>query len=106
MAGEILLPVTGWKNKQGTADRACICGSWQQHWINLSRREWPYYCTVAACTRRATVGAHVINTDARTSGEWIVPLCDSCNKRTDAFTLTLDTALEPANRAETCEKRR
>ena len=26
---------SGWKNKVGTADRACKCGSWKNHWIVL-----------------------------------------------------------------------
>ena len=27
---------TGWKNKVGTAERACKCGSWKNHWIKFS----------------------------------------------------------------------
>ena len=27
---------TGWKNKSGTKDRQCKCGSWKIHWMNYS----------------------------------------------------------------------
>lgn len=29
----------GWKNKAGTQDRKCKCGSWKQHWINNSGKD-------------------------------------------------------------------
>lgn len=36
----------GWKNKVGTQDRECKCGSWKQHWINFSGKKWPEKCSV------------------------------------------------------------
>ena len=37
---------SGWKNKVGTADRACKCGSWKNHWIKFSDKAWPAKCSV------------------------------------------------------------
>lgn len=58
---------SGWKNKVGTADRACKCGSWKNHWIKFSGKEWPAKCSVVGCNNSATVGAHVYNKNV--SGE-------------------------------------
>lgn len=91
-----------WKNKNGTADRACSCGTWKQHWINFSRKSWPDVCSVYGCTNKPTLGAHVINSEV--SGEQIVPMCGSCNKLTKYFDLKDKTTLVSANKSETCEK--
>lgn len=96
------LPNSGWSNKAGTSDRACKCGSWSQHWVNYSGKSWPTTCSVQNCNNKATVGGHVIN--GAVTGERIVPLCDSCNKVSSAFSLKGSITLPSANRAETCEK--
>jgi len=96
---------TGWKNKLGTSDRACRCGSWSNHWLNYcGDQSWPSTCSVAGCNNRATVGGHVINSEV--VGEFIVPLCDSCNKLEIRFALKINRSLSSANRALTCEKYR
>lgn len=92
----------GWKNKVGTQDRACKCGSWKNHWINFSGEKWPEKCSVSGCNNDATLGAHVYN--PKVSGEKIIPACDSCNKRADEFSLKSGVTLVSANRWETCEK--
>ena len=91
-----------WKNKNGTGDRTCSCGSWKQHWINYSGRSWPDECSVSRCANKPTLGAHVIN--SKVPGEKIVPMCDSCNKKTEYFDLKNNTILVNANKSETCEK--
>lgn len=96
------LLVTGWKNKRGTADRACKCGTWKQHWLNFSGETWPTSCSVGGCTKAPTLGAHVINPDV--TGERIVPMCDSCNKLSDDFSLKGGVSCPSANKSETCEK--
>ena len=93
---------SGWKNKVGTADRACKCGSWKNHWIKFSDKAWPAKCSVEGCNNSATVGAHVYNKNV--SGEKIIPACDSCNKRTDHFSLKYGVTLVSANKSERCEK--
>jgi hypothetical protein len=92
----------GWKNKKGTSTRSCKCGSWKQHWINCSGKEWPEKCSVLGCNNRATLGAHIINTDV--SGEYIVPACDSCNKLDSEFDLKGGISLVSANKQKTCEQ--
>ena len=96
------LPNKNWKNKRGTGERTCRCGSWEQHWINYSHKHWPSECSVLGCSNEPTVGAHVINADVE--GERIVPMCKVCNNRTDYFALKGNVACVPANRSETCDK--
>lgn len=95
------LPCKGWKNKVGTSDRSCTCGSWKQHWKNISGEEWPTFCSVDGCYNKATLGAHIYNSNA--SGEWIAPMCDSCNKLSGEFSLKRETTLVPANQSKTCD---
>lgn len=98
------LPTYGWKNKVGTAGRSCKCGSWKQHWINGSGKEWPIFCCVAGCMGIAEVGAHIYNTSTEVHGEYIVPACKRCNARTDEFSLDAGTTLISANKQKTCEQ--
>jgi hypothetical protein len=98
------LPVKNWKNKKGTGERKCRCGSWKDHWINISGKEWPALCSVADCKETPTLGAHVINT--KDLNEKIVPMCDSCNKINESFALKSDVVIVSANTAETCEKQK
>lgn len=90
----------GWKNKNGTGDRACKCGTWKNHWLNFSGEKWPSECSVSGCDNSATLGAHIYN--ANVSGEKIVPVCASCNKKSGEFSLKNGVVLVSANRAETC----
>ena len=94
------LPTNNWKNKKGTADRRCKCGSWKKHWEKFSEQPWPDECSVEGCTSAPELGGHVINPSV--SGEWIVPLCDACNKREGVFSLKRGVVLIKANRSETC----
>lgn len=94
------LPAAGWSNKVGTSSRACVCGTWAQHWVKYARAAWPASCSVLGCCDKPTVGGHVIN--PHVAGERIVPLCGSCNAIAGAFTLKGGILLPSANRAETC----
>ena len=96
------LPTDGWENKAGTSRRStCKCGSWKQHWINFSEEEWPDNCVVSGCYNSAEHGAHVINL-AVSGKEYIIPACETCNNRSDAFSIKGGITLVSANRAETC----
>lgn len=44
------------KNKGGTKDRECSCGSWKKHWENFSGQTWPEKCVVDGCNNEAAVG--------------------------------------------------
>ena len=92
---------TGWKNKKGTSERKCKCKTWKQHWLNFSKEKWPEKCCVKDCKEAAALGAHIYN--SKEEGEWIVPACEACNKRTDEFSLDSNTTLVPANKQKTCE---
>lgn len=96
------LPITGWKNKRGTGVRDCKCGSWKNHWINFSSKDWPKECSVDGCYLKPILGAHIMNPNV--SGEKIVPMCDSCNKLSEEFTLKSGITTVPANTSEICEK--
>lgn len=89
-----------WKNKKGTADRSCGCGSWKNHWINYSGNSWPSNCSVSGCTTSPELGAHVYNTSVE--GEKIVPMCHSCNGLDGTFHLNGAVTLVRANKFETC----
>ena len=94
------IPATSWSNKGGTAERACKCGTWKQHWINFAKKSWPPRCSVKGCFNEPTLGAHVINPSV--TGERIVPMCDSCNRLSGTFTLKNNVSVPSANRAQTC----
>ncbi len=91
-----------WKNKKGTGERTCVCGSWKNHWIKFAKKDWPEYCSVKECGNAPVLGAHVIN--AEVEGERIVPMCDSCNKLQESFDLKGEVTVVRANTRETCEK--
>ena len=92
----------GWKNKKGTSNRSCKCGTWKQHWINNSLEPWPDKCSIKNCNNSATLGAHIIN--SKVEGEKIVPACDSCNKLSGEFSLKGGITLVSANKLKTCEQ--
>lgn len=96
------ITANGWFNKKGTKDRNCSCGSWKDHWINFSNKQWPNKCSVNGCSNIPTLGAHIQNSNV--NGEKIIPMCDSCNKLSTLFNLDGGVTLVSANKAETCEK--
>lgn len=89
-----------WKNKKGTANRTCSCGSWKQYWMNFSEMLWSKYCSVNNCFNRAVLGGHVIHDGSKK--EYIIPMFEACNKLNDAFAIKVDTIRVPANVSETC----
>lgn len=96
------MTATRYVNKKGTADRRCVCGTWKQHWINFSGKEWPDKCLVKGCNAQATLGAHI--TKVGESKEYIIPACVECNQSSSEFQLKQDDCLVSANQAETCGK--
>ena len=89
-----------YKNKNGTGERTCKCGSWKQHWINYSSYSWPSSCQVSGCNDPASVGAHLRRLSD--NKEFIAPLCSACNNRTDNFYLKSDSMIVSADRGKTC----
>ncbi|MBI3551057.1 MAG: hypothetical protein HY077_00945 [Elusimicrobia bacterium] len=95
-------PATGWKIQSDIRFKTCKCGSWNQHWLTVSRRTWPAVCSVPGCFNKATQGARVVNPGD--PGAYIIPACDSCNARADAFAVKNGTIFVDADKAKTCEK--
>ncbi|KAA6464890.1 hypothetical protein DYQ86_02735 [Acidobacteria bacterium AB60] len=90
-------------NINGTATGDCGCGSWLNHWENLSGRPVPQTCAVITCYYRPSAGAHVQKEDGSDSSWFIVPLCEDHNESNS----TLDvgsTPLVPAEATEACAK--
>ncbi len=94
----------GWKNKSGTGERECLCGSWMEHWnkYNYSNSSWPVGCSVRGCLNIPMLGAHVIN--PKVIGEQIIPMCYSCNNKSQSFVLRRDVEFASANTAKTCRR--
>jgi hypothetical protein len=94
---------SGWKNKGGTANLTCKCGSWKDHWCKFSGKDWPRECSVEGCKNKAEVGGHLWKPS---SGDdvIIVPLCKECNNSANKDTMTLKqgTTKVSANTVETC----
>ena len=95
-------PLTGWKNKGGTSDRDAPGGSWKAYWESQTDQDWPDFCCVEGCAKKATDGAHMYcpSIDRR---EWIIPTCHSHNMQKNAvFTLknTMPSDLISANVSE------
>ena len=98
-------PLSGWKNKKGTGERSCKCGSWRNHWLRFSPEPWPTKCAVDGCNNAATLGAHIFLSGTMSpDNEYIIPTCDSCNKLESQFSVKSGTIFVPANRKKTCEK--
>ena len=94
------ITASNWKNKNGTSNRSCNCGTWKNHWINNSGKSWPKECSVEGCSNTPTLGAHIINSSV--SGEKIAPFCDSCNKLSGTFNLKGGITVVSANKSDTC----
>jgi hypothetical protein len=93
------------KNINGTSDTTCRCGSWLNHWKELSGQSIPKYCVEISCYRAPTLGAHV-QKDSPTDKAWyIIPLCDTHNAKAESLEISGSVALVPANVSQTCGKR-
>ena len=91
----------GWKNKNDSADKSCRCGTWKNHWLNYANKSWPSFCAVYGCVHSPTLGALIYN--AVITGEYIVPMCHSCNGLNVTFNLNEGVTPIGANKSEVCE---
>ena len=82
----VLLPADRWSNVVGSAEEQCRCGSWKEHWLNYSKQAWPGNCSVLGCSRPPRMAANVYN--AGVDGQYITPMCETCNKSKETFSLT------------------
>lgn len=100
-----------YRNEQGTADRACFCGTWADHWRKFNPKG-PFFglyvneCSVQGCKGSFEVGGHVKHVIAFGIGDqssYILPMCRQCNGNPDLIFICkvgIDSA--PANVSETC----
>ncbi|EGR5566937.1 hypothetical protein CES77_17880 [Vibrio cholerae] len=91
------------RNINGTSDNKCECTSWLAHWEKFSGKK-AGTCVEKTCTENAVVGAHV-QKDSSTDKSWyIIPLCQSHNKKADEMELYGSPTLVSANVSQTCGK--
>ncbi len=94
------------KNLSGTSDKTCTCGTWLDHWVKISGKPLPNYCSISMCYQKPEVGAHVKKADLLNFSTYIVPMCKACNAKTEVLTLKDSDLLVSANVAETCGKQK
>ena len=70
--------------------------SWLDYW-KAHTGENPYYCKANNCWRTDIVGAHVQKAYGYDQNWYIVPLCTTCNKRTDTFYVDATLVPVPSN---------
>ena len=72
-------------NANGTSRWAAPKGysSWIEYW--MAHKGPVSYCSASRCRGTDLVGAHVRKAYSLDQHLYIVPLCSSCNKRTDIF---------------------
>ena len=70
--------------------------SWLDYW--KAYKGDVHYCSAYGCMGTDLVGAHVRKYNSIDQHVYIVPLCRSCNKRTDAFEVPANLLLPvPSN---------
>lgn len=91
------------KNRNGTSDTKCKCGSLLDHWKKFSNTTVTY-CSEKACTGKELLGAHVQKADSSDQKWYIIPLCNTHNQSTKELEVVDSTVFVSANKKETCEK--
>lgn len=80
------------KNINGTSKNTCYCGSWLQHWRNVSG-QIATICRAKGCSNSVAVGAHVQKDVSYDSSWYIVPFCTTHNLMTGSIELVDGTNL-------------
>ena len=86
------------KNVNGSSRFPAPTGynSWLDYWKAQTGKSVTY-CSVDGCTGRDLVGAHVQKANSTDKCYYIVPLCRSCNQRTDEFEVSQTLVPVPSN---------
>jgi hypothetical protein len=93
-------------NINGTSGKICSCGSWLNHWKNVSGISLPGSCREIKCLNLPEVGAHVQKDDSADKNWYIVLLCDQHNRQTGKSIEIMDfTVLVSANVSLGCGKK-
>ena len=83
-------------NGSGRYTKPSGYSSWLEYWKAQTGQN-PSYCSAAGCFRHDLVGAHVQKAYSSDKTWYIVPLCSSCNQRTDAFDVNATLVPVPSN---------
>lgn len=70
--------------------------SWLEYWKTNSGQS-VYFCAADNCYGTDLVGAHVQKAYSSDKSWYIVPLCKSCNNRTDTFNVSYTLVPVPSN---------
>lgn len=86
------------KNVNGSGRYSAPSGysSWLEYWEDNAGRKVTY-CGATGCYGTDLVGAHVQKADSNDNKWYIVPLCRSCNQRTDTFYVAYPLVPVPSN---------
>ena len=87
------------KNVNGSGRYSAPSGysSWLEYWEANAGREVTF-CGAHGCLDTDLVGAHVQKAYSNDTTWYIVPLCRSCNQRTDTFEVVYPLVPVPSNR--------
>jgi hypothetical protein len=94
------------KNINGTSDTTCACGSWLDHWMKVSGKALPQFCSEEKCIQKPEVGAHIQKEEMNDASWYIVPLCKAHNAE-KGMSININNAVQlvPANISITCGKK-
>lgn len=86
------------KNVSGSSRFPAPAGysSWLKYWEKQTG-ESTYFCSADGCLGTNLVGAHVQKAYSDDKKWYIVPLCTSCNQRTDTFNVSKTLVPVPSN---------
>jgi len=84
------------RNAHGTAKKRAPSDykSWLDYWKKHTGRI-PRECSVEDCHNKDLVGAHVEKVAGKDKDRYIVPICNSCNSRTETFNVTEELVPAP-----------
>lgn len=86
------------KNVSGSSRFSAPFGytSWLKYW-EAQTGQSAYFCSADGCIGTNLVGAHVQKAYSDDKKWYIVPLCSSCNQRTDTFNVSATLVPVPSN---------
>lgn len=70
--------------------------SWLEYWKEQTGQN-AFICSADSCLGTDLVGAHVQKAYGSDKSWYIVPLCSSCNQRTDTFNVSATLVPVPSN---------
>ena len=70
--------------------------SWLDYWEKKTGSK-AFFCSASNCFSSNLVGAHVQKANSTDNRWYIIPLCSSCNQRTDTFEVSGTLVPVPSN---------